>query len=82
MCPSLGLLCKHWVPIKSPDGALITLDALFALRSKVRESSFSSQEERSFEDPCSYLSSRQTEQVLRGGRPVWDLLTNRTKAIG
>ena len=72
MCPSLGLLSKYWEPLKSPDGALITLDALFALSNLVRESSFKSQEERSFEDPYSYLSSRRTEQALRGGPPVWD----------
>ena len=29
--------------------------------------------ERTFGDPYSYLSSRRTGQVLRGGRPVWDL---------
>ncbi|KAL9064114.1 MAG: hypothetical protein Q9161_009085 [Pseudevernia consocians] len=72
MCPSLGLLSKYWEPLKSPDGALITLDALFALSKNVRDSSFQSQEARSFEDTYSYLSSRRTEQVLRGGRPVWD----------
>lgn len=81
MCPSLGILSGYWEPLKSPDGALITLGALFALSNKVRESSFKSQEERSFEDPYSYLSSRQTEQTLRGGRPVWDLWPNGPKHL-
>lgn len=36
MCPSLGLLSRYWEPLKSPDGALITLDAFFPLSNKVR----------------------------------------------
>ena len=73
MCPSLGLLSQNWELLKRPYCELITLGAPFALRKRVHESSFQSKGERSFEDPYSYLSSREMEQALRGGRPVWEL---------